>query len=98
MAKKWGLIATVVFAVVLAGTIVYSVIDRQKIDALLGQVRQESQLRTLKGFVSVDVEPFFKDARCNGFWRIITSGSKPHGWALVTWPPRYPRRRTPLSF
>lgn len=63
MTKKAGLMATLLFAIGLTGTIVYSVIDRQKIEALVGQVRQESQLRTLKGFVSVDVEPFFKDAR-----------------------------------
>jgi hypothetical protein len=63
MAKKSGLITTVVFVVALVGTIAYSVIDRHNIDTILDKFRQESQLRTLKGFVSVDVEPFFKDAR-----------------------------------
>ncbi|MDG4560062.1 MAG: substrate-binding domain-containing protein [Candidatus Competibacter sp.] len=60
MVNKTGLIATTVFAVVLAGTIGYSVIERSHINHL---VRQETQTQTLKGFASVDGEPFLKDAR-----------------------------------
>jgi hypothetical protein len=60
MAKKTGLIATAVFAVVLAGTIGYSVIERSQINQL---ITQEAQTQTLRGFVSVDAEPFLKDAR-----------------------------------
>ena len=60
MANKTGLIATVLFAVALAGTIGYSVIERSQFQQL---IHQETQTQTLKGFVSVDVEPFLKDAR-----------------------------------
>jgi len=53
MSKKWGLMATLLFAVALAGTMIYSVIE----------VNRGSQLRTLKGFINLNVEPYFKDPR-----------------------------------
>ncbi|MFO1430620.1 MAG: substrate-binding domain-containing protein [Candidatus Competibacteraceae bacterium] len=53
MSKKWGLMATLLFAVALAGMIIYSAIE----------VNRGSQLRHLKGFINVDVEAFFKDPR-----------------------------------
>lgn len=67
MSKKTGLIATALFAIALVGTISYSVMERQQSALEQNQpprlTQQDSQAQTLKGFISVDVEPFFKDAR-----------------------------------
>ncbi len=67
MPKKTGWIATVLFAIALIGTISYSVMQRQQSLPETSQPprlsQQQSQAQTLKGFISVDVEPFFKDAR-----------------------------------
>ena len=60
MAKKTGVIATALFAVALAGTIGYSVIERNQFQQL---IHRQTQTQTLKGFISVDAEPFLKDAR-----------------------------------
>lgn len=67
MPKKTGLIATGLFAIALIGTISYSVMQRQQSLPEPSQpprlTQQQPQAQTLKGFISVDVEPFFKDAR-----------------------------------